>query len=594
MTGLDVSAAPPESSGNAWDAHAKLFKDSPFPSAAACATCHQSHYEEWSVSQHAYAQLSPVFNAMQAKVTQLTSGTNGDFCIRCHTQTGMAMGEETFMSVMDRHPVSQEGITCITCHRMEESYGKISGRFAIRQGGLDAPINGPTGPSELQRALSDPNYRLGDKDSPASREVHGDIKPFFQMTTSGFCGTCHDVTLPNGFRLEEAFSQFKNSPAAHRGESCQDCHMGTDPGVKSPYRLEPAAIVGGMPTKPRKRTNHMFVGPDYSIVHPGIFPHSPQAKEMASMREWLEFDHEAGWGTEAFEDNLPSDTEFPSRWKTPDDRFDARKIINQQVALLEKAKEQRLQLLKRGYQLGDLTIKRASKRGLDFEVEVRNGSDGHNVPTGFDAERVVFLRVTITDADGKVLMQSGDLDPDGDLRDSHSEFVRNGDLPLDKQLFSLQSKFLTTNVRGSEREQVLAVNHSVDPLPFIRPEPFSSILTGRPNGLRIHRRGIPPNGSRTARYKVSRRQISETPPYKIRIQLIAGMVPVNLVKEIQSVGFDFNMSAAQVASNIVDGHMILWDKTFKTGETSDRLTVDLNTLPDHPRASKTSTANHDG
>ena len=191
-------------------------------------------------------------------------------------------------------------------------------------------------------------------------------------------------------------------------------------------------------------------------------------------------------------------------------------------------------------------------------------------------------------------MQSGDLDPDGDLRDSHSEFVRNGDLPLDKQLFSLQSKFLTTNVRGSEREQVLAVNHSVDPLPFIRPEPFSSILTGRPNGLRIHRRGIPPNGSRTARYKVSRRQISETPPYKIRIQLIAGMVPVNLVKEIQSVGFDFNMSAAQVASNIVDGHMILWDKTFKTGETSDRLAVDLNTLPDHPRASKTSTANHDG
>ena len=31
------------------------------------------------------------------------------------------------------------------------------------------------------------------------------------------------------------------------------------------------------------------------------------------------------------------------------------------------------------------------------------------------AERLVFLRVTVRDADGEVLMQSGDLDPNGDL-----------------------------------------------------------------------------------------------------------------------------------------------------------------------------------
>ena len=41
---------------------------------------------------------------------------------------------------------------------------------------------------------------------------------------------------------------------------------------------------------------------------------------------------------------------------------------------------------------------------------------------------------------------------------------------LDKYLFSLQSKFLTRNHRGGEREQVLAVNFSIDPLPYIRPD----------------------------------------------------------------------------------------------------------------------------
>ena len=53
--------APPES---ARDAHGALLLESRYPSANTCATCHPRHYAEWSVSQHAYAQLSPVYLAM--------------------------------------------------------------------------------------------------------------------------------------------------------------------------------------------------------------------------------------------------------------------------------------------------------------------------------------------------------------------------------------------------------------------------------------------------------------------------------------------------------------------------------------------------
>ena len=36
-----------------------------YPTAAACSTCHPTQYRQWSVSPHAYSQLSPVFYAMQ-------------------------------------------------------------------------------------------------------------------------------------------------------------------------------------------------------------------------------------------------------------------------------------------------------------------------------------------------------------------------------------------------------------------------------------------------------------------------------------------------------------------------------------------------
>ena len=36
------------------------------------------------------------------------------------------------------------------------------------------------------------------------RKIHREAVKFFQINKSGFCGTCHDVTLVNNFRLEEA------------------------------------------------------------------------------------------------------------------------------------------------------------------------------------------------------------------------------------------------------------------------------------------------------------------------------------------------------------------------------------------------------
>ncbi|MFB3113067.1 MAG: multiheme c-type cytochrome, partial [Gemmatimonadales bacterium] len=520
-----------------------------YPLAVACGTCHPTHFRQWSVSPHAYSQISPVFNAMHATVTKLTNGTSGDFCIRCHTPIGMARGEEVFISNLQRSEASREGVTCTTCHRVNQAFGKISGRMSINAGDIYQPISGPTGSDELRRAQEDPDLNLATADERTRRRsVHLDVERFFQLPTSGFCGTCHDVTSLGGFRLEEAFSEYKNSPAAKRGVSCQDCHMGVTPGTfsgepETNYAFGPAATVRGRDTAPRRLTNHTFAGPDHSIVHPGIFPHNSEAAELATLSEWLQFDYEAGWGTDVFEDAIPEDYEFPDRWADLDDRFDARLIIDDQIELLNEYMGQHTTVLRNGYQIGEIVTQQANRDGIRFKVNVRNATDGHNVPTGFIAERLVYLQITVLDSEGDTVFVSGDLDPNGDLRDSHSIYVHDGELPRDKYLFSLQSNFLTRNVRGGEREQVLAVNFSLDPLPFARPSTFATVLTGRARGARIHRKGISPLGSRWANYKVEKEALTGNAPYRATVRLVAGMVPVNLVHAIQEVGFDYGMSA---------------------------------------------------
>ena len=133
--------------------HAALFAESRYPSATTCGTCHPRHFEEWAVSQHSYAQLSPAYMALQNFINLQVNGTNGDFCIRCHNQVGMNMEERVQVSNLERHPTSREGITCIVCHRVANIYNKASGRVALVEGDLLQPVYGPAGDKELKRVF---------------------------------------------------------------------------------------------------------------------------------------------------------------------------------------------------------------------------------------------------------------------------------------------------------------------------------------------------------------------------------------------------------------------------------------------------------
>ncbi|MGA1066616.1 MAG: multiheme c-type cytochrome [Alphaproteobacteria bacterium] len=636
--------------------HETMDMESIYPSAKTCAACHPKQYSEWAVSQHAYAQMSPIYMAMQMRINSLTSGTNGDFCIRCHNQVGMNAGESTNISNLKRPASSREGITCSVCHRVNKSYGKISGRLPLVRGPMHSTIFGPSGGDEVDRVIADTDkkgFKVTADPDERGLTIHAKAEPFFELTQPGFCGTCHDVTLLNGFRLEEAFSEFKQTQAAENQVSCQDCHMGKVQGRNEGYEYGPAAVVQGIPTKDRRVTNHFFAGPDYSLIHPGIFPHNVEAAEMASLEDWLEFDWKAGWGTESFEEmaeiaeqplddldealasalealssdnsiNLQdaedayldlaeaieleagekaaaiyvklgkslsalSESKTPSKelaeaalaaathlrvklgmtyaetnnWGDIVDREDAAAIMETQLERLEWAKDQRFEVMRNGYLLGDIQVAESSPDNFKFGVDVINGTDGHGVPTGFDAERLVFLQVTVTDSKGNPVFLSGDRDPNGDVRDSHSLYVRNGEVEKDDQLFNLQSKFIVRLGRGGEREQVLAVNTSVSALPFVRPEARATILYGRPLGARKHKKTIEPLGRRRANYSIDTNKLKAGETYNINVKLIAQMIPVHLIPAIQESGFDYNMTPKQLAEGVVEQAMTLWEKDQK-------------------------------
>ncbi len=549
------------SDDNSLEAHALLLAENEFPPAHRCASCHPKQYREWSVSQHAYSQLSPLMLSMQIALNKGTSSTTGDFCVRCHTPVGSDIGEPSSLSNIERHPISREGVTCVVCHRMSAPYRKVMGRLAIDRGDLFDPVKGVQGNAEMMRVLGDPeSFQVNTDRDDVGRDIHAEVEKFPELEDPAFCGSCHEVQTPNGFRVHDVLSEYRNSPAAAQGISCNDCHMGKTEGIPSGYQQGPGAVVAAEETSTRKLTNHFFAGPDYSLLHPGVFPINKRAQDLKSIPEWCLFDVESGWGTDEFEDDCPEEFEFPEAWNSIDDRYSAREIIDEQLDLLEWAKQQRIEMMQRGFGLSEIRITSAGEEGIEFEIDVKNLSSGHNLPAD-KIGRIFVLQVEVTDSRGDLVFISGDRDPNGDVRDGLSLYVRNGEIPLDEQLFNLQSRVLTRNVRGGEREQVLTTNNSISALPFIRPASRPNNVYGHPRGVRKHHRSIEPLGHRTAAYRVAGESLTGTGPYSIKTQFISQSVPVNLIVHTMHVGFDYRLSPRALAKKLVDGAIVIAEKS---------------------------------
>ncbi|MGD9714118.1 MAG: multiheme c-type cytochrome, partial [Thermomicrobiales bacterium] len=202
-----------------------------YPTAAQCGQCHKQIYEEWSSSQHAYASISPMFHKFEQKFQELTQGTVGTFCVRCHQQVGTQLGEKRETPLWARSQISREGVSCITCHRVKEQYGKVNGERRVEPGSIHEPVYGTGEKSVLKKVLSNKEtYSVKTSEGGRGNSIHNGMMTNPQLTKSEFCVSCHQVAVNLGIKLEIVWDQYRDSPAKSAGITCQNCHMGKVPG----------------------------------------------------------------------------------------------------------------------------------------------------------------------------------------------------------------------------------------------------------------------------------------------------------------------------------------------------------------------------
>ncbi len=464
-----------------------------FPSAKECGACHPRQFEEWSMSMHAYAQHSPIFERFNLTLVERTGGTIGTFCTRCHTPIGTTLGENESTRNVNRSRISREGVTCVVCHRKKNGQYKSNGRINLTPGGVfEGCIYGPF-----------------DSDS-ASLGSHNSKKNTY-LKSSQFCGECHDVTSPQGVRLEEAFSEWHNSPAAKAGVTCQSCHMGQTPGRAMPDWQRPLARVAKVPGVKdekiplRRISSHIFAGPDYSLLPDTEFPEK---------LDWM----------------YETDYRRPELL-TPYQQRTLRELRLRNRRKLDYATSKRLELLRNSLRLEvHHPVQVAANGKLDIDVDVISTTAGHSVPTGFTAERQFWVSVEVISPSGQSVFRSGDFDSNHDLRDDHSHEVLAGKAHYDPFLLNLQNKFVAIANKGTERSVTLSVNRFVSPLNVVRPATTPAASFGRAPGFRIAKGSLPPLARKRRVYRAPLN--GECGAYQVVVRLNFRHLPPGLLDAV--------------------------------------------------------------
>ncbi|MEL0114640.1 MAG: hypothetical protein VW835_23150, partial [Rickettsiales bacterium] len=152
-------------------------------------------------------------------------------------------------------------------------------------------------------------------------------------------------------------------------------------------------------------------------------------------------------------------------------------------------------------------------------------------PSGsLGAQPELWLNVALIDPDGKNIWESGYVDSNGDFADVHSLDYAEGKIAFDSQLFNLQTKFLTTNVKGTEREMYLPVNFDIDQRPLLRPSNVPTTILNHAPFVRMEGRSLPPLASRDAKYSVPSDLIKKPGTYKLAVRMRSRAEPIYFMR----------------------------------------------------------------
>jgi tetratricopeptide (TPR) repeat protein len=347
---------------NAQTDNGEFLNPKSFPTAQYCGHCHQATHQQWRESAHSNANRAPWYLKNVALLNNEKGIEFSRHCEGCHDPIALVSGALT-KGAPSKRPYDQDGVTCTVCHAIQKVDTRGTGSYTIGVPAVLVDANG----APITRPVSDAEIL-----THLDRHSAAVMKPFYR--TSEYCSACHKAALPqtlNGYKWQRAISlydEWQNSSFAKESplpfykkdvvSTCETCHMQREP----------------------------LVGKDYGAKN----------GQLASHR-WL-----------------GANTIVPQYYNF--DEQDARVIkflqtgvFNLDIFGIEKQDSHLVA------PLGLKSFAIAPSENVTVSVVIQNKGIAHShVPEQRDMYES-WVRFTVTDATGKILRESGDLKPSGEL-----------------------------------------------------------------------------------------------------------------------------------------------------------------------------------
>jgi tetratricopeptide (TPR) repeat protein len=347
-----------------------------FPTAQYCGHCHQEAHAQWRQSVHSNSNRVIYY----LKNVNLLAAEKGiaytRHCEGCHDPIALVAGALTD-SAPRKRPYDQDGVTCMVCHSIKSVDTRGTGSYVM---GVPAVLLDETG-QPITRPVTDAEIL-----AHLDRHSAAVMKPLYK--TSEFCSSCHKAALPkslNDYKWQRAISlydEWQNSSFAKESplpfykkdtvSTCQTCHMAR----------EPLGKLGDYGAKKDTLVSHRWLGANTLI--PQIYHYDEQATKVVA------FLQNAALNVDIFAVEPETSAASDSRLIAP---------------------------------LGLVPFDLKAGQKVTVSVVIQNKGIAHShVPEQRDMFES-WVDFTVKDAAGKILAESGAIQPDHELDPAAHSFT---------------------------------------------------------------------------------------------------------------------------------------------------------------------------
>ena len=413
---------------NATSSTGQFVSPKSFPTAEYCGHCHQEAYHQWRESIHSNSFRAPWYlknvNALIAeKGVQYSRHCEG-----CHNPVALLSGDLS-QGMPKKRPFEQEGITCSTCHSIVSTDPTGTGSYvmgvpAVLVDEAGAPITRPVSDAEILAHL--------DRHSKAV------MRPLLQ--TAEFCAACHKAAIPatlDNYKWLRAISLYdewqaasftKQSPLPfYRKDSvstCQTCHMVREPLPTG--SIDPGAKPDPV-TNEAKLVSHRWAAGNTLV--PQYYKFDGQARKVADFLK-NSYDGKGVFNVDIFAlEKESSATAATDTVAQIGGELRINRALYQGTTSVVPPMPQNNDraLAPEGYSfiapLGLTSFSIAPAETLIADVVIQNKGIGHSfVPEQRDFYEA-WVDFAVKDSSGKVIAESGFIQPDGNLDPSAHSFT---------------------------------------------------------------------------------------------------------------------------------------------------------------------------